>query len=114
MRAVAGSAELVGPAISVNSAASTVSFRNRWDLESGFDGGVLEISVNGGAYQDILAAGGTFLENGYNGTINPDTEQPDRRASELDRYVERFCHHDSSASFIDQRTERAAQMAARN
>ena len=73
---VLGSAELVGPSIAVNSAASTVSFRNRWDLEAGFDGGVLEISVNGGAYQDILTAGGSFLENGYNGTINPDTNSP--------------------------------------
>ncbi len=27
-------------------------------METGFDGGVLEISINGGAFQDIIAAGG--------------------------------------------------------
>lgn len=71
-----GSTELVSPAIAVNSAASTVSFRHRFQLEGGFDGGVLEISINGGAFQDIVTAGGSFLENGYTGTINPATDSP--------------------------------------
>lgn len=71
-----GSTELISPSIAVNSAASTVSFRNRFGLEAGFDGGVMEISINGGAFQDIIAAGGTFIENGYNGTINPFTDSP--------------------------------------
>jgi hypothetical protein len=30
---------------------------------------VLEISINGGAFADILAAGGSFVEGGYNGSI---------------------------------------------
>ncbi|MBL0129938.1 MAG: hypothetical protein IPP43_01460 [Chitinophagaceae bacterium] len=34
------------------------------------DGGVLEISINGGAYQDILAAGGSFVAGGYSGDIS--------------------------------------------
>lgn len=71
-----GSTELTSPAIAVNSAASTVTFRNQFNLEGGFDGGVLEISINGGAFQDIVAAGGLFLENGYNGTIDPATNSP--------------------------------------
>ena len=71
-----GSSELTSPPISVNSAASTVSFRNRYSLEGGFDGGVLEMSVNGGAFTDILAAGGSFIENGYNGTIDPAATSP--------------------------------------
>ncbi|MGD9561631.1 MAG: M36 family metallopeptidase [Pyrinomonadaceae bacterium] len=71
-----GSSEITSPAISVNSAAATVSFRNQFNLETGFDGGVLEISVNGGGFQDIIAAGGSFLENGYTGTINPATNSP--------------------------------------
>lgn len=34
----------------------------------GWDGGVVEISINGGQWQDVLAAGGTFTQgNGYNG-----------------------------------------------
>ncbi|HMQ02615.1 MAG TPA: M36 family metallopeptidase [Pyrinomonadaceae bacterium] len=71
-----GSTELVSPPVSVNSSASTVTFRNRFNMEAGFDGGVLEISLNNGPFQDILAAGGHFVENGYNGTINPNTNSP--------------------------------------
>ncbi|NOT48822.1 MAG: hypothetical protein HOP17_13865, partial [Acidobacteria bacterium] len=71
-----GSSELTSPSVTVNSAAATVSFRNQFNLEAGFDGGVFEISINGGAFQDILAAGGSFLAGGYNGTINPNTVSP--------------------------------------
>ena len=46
-----------------------LTFRNSYNTEPGFDGGVLEISVNGGAYTDIITAGGSFIEGGYNGTI---------------------------------------------
>ena len=49
-------------------AGTTLTFRNRYNLESGFDGGVLEISINGGAYQDIIAAGGSFISGGYGAT----------------------------------------------
>src|SRR5204863_578173 len=42
---------------------------------SGFDGAVLEISVNGGPFIDILAAGG-YLTPGYNGTISSAFQSP--------------------------------------
>ena len=45
-------------------------FSNNYALEDGFDGGVLEISVDAGPFQDILAAGGFFSRGGYNGTIS--------------------------------------------
>lgn len=45
-------------------------FRNNYSLEAGRDGGVLEISIDGGPFQDILAAGGSFGQGGYNGTIS--------------------------------------------
>ena len=45
-------------------------FSNNYALEDGFDGGVLEISVDAGPFQDILAAGGFFARGGYNGTIS--------------------------------------------
>lgn len=48
-----------------------LGFKTNYNTEAGFDGGVLEISVNGGAFQDILAAGGSFAAGGYNGTIGP-------------------------------------------
>jgi hypothetical protein len=48
-----------------------VSFRNNFNFQDGFDGGVLEVSYDDGlTFQDVLAAGGTFLLGGYNGMIN--------------------------------------------
>jgi Predicted solute binding protein len=47
-----------------------LSFSHNYALEDTFDGGVLEISVDGGPFQDILAAGGFFGQGGYNGTIS--------------------------------------------
>jgi hypothetical protein len=62
----AGGTDITSPATAITSQAAILSFRNRYDTEPGWDGGVLEISINGGAFQDIIAAGGTFIENGYN------------------------------------------------
>jgi hypothetical protein len=46
-------------------------FRNNFNLQDGFDGGVLEISFDDGlTFHDIVDAGGTFLSGGYNGTIS--------------------------------------------
>jgi N-acetylneuraminic acid mutarotase len=45
-------------------------FRNNYSLEAGRDGGVLEVSIDGGPFQDLLAAGGFFGQGGYNGTIS--------------------------------------------
>jgi len=48
-----------------------VSFRNNFNLQDGFDGGVLEVSYDHGlTFQDVLDAGGTLVLGGYNGTIN--------------------------------------------
>jgi hypothetical protein len=49
---------------------SQVTFRNNYNTESTFDGGVLEISINEDAWQDIIAAGGSFTAGGYNGTLS--------------------------------------------
>ena len=45
-------------------------FRNSYNFETYFDGAVLEISIDGGARQDIVAAGGQFIAGGYNDTIS--------------------------------------------
>ena len=51
--------------------AVTIFFRNNFNLQDGFDGGVLEVSFdNGLTFEDVIAAGGTFLLGGYNGMIN--------------------------------------------
>ena len=44
--------------------------------EAGHHGGVLEISINGGAFQDIIAAGGSFAVGGYNGVISVNFGSP--------------------------------------
>ena len=64
------------PTINVQTATAQLTFQNSRVLESGFDGGVLEISINGAAFQDILAAGGTFAAGGYNATISSSFSNP--------------------------------------
>ena len=53
-----------------------LTFRHNFNLESGFDGGVLELRNFGGQFQDILAAGGSFITGGYNATIATGTGSP--------------------------------------
>ena len=66
---IGGGTDLTSPAVLVSVAAATLSFRIKYDTEPGWDGGALEISIEGGAFQDIIAAGGVFLQNGYNGAL---------------------------------------------
>ncbi|MCC7177771.1 MAG: hypothetical protein IT177_05200 [Acidobacteria bacterium] len=47
-----------------------LTFHHAFLTEAGYDGGVLEISIEGGAYQDIVAAGGVFLAGGYTGVVS--------------------------------------------
>jgi uncharacterized repeat protein (TIGR01451 family) len=61
---------LDSPTIAVPAAGAQLTFRSSYNLESGYDGGVLEISIAGGAFQDIVAAGGSFDTGGYNTTIS--------------------------------------------
>ena len=71
-----GDTEIVSPAMSISAGGGSFSFQNNYNTESTFDGMVLEISVNGGAYQDILAAGGSFVTGGYNATISVNFMSP--------------------------------------
>jgi len=64
------------PSIAIASAMTQLTFRNNFILEGGFDGGVLEISINGGAYVDIITAGGSWVVGGYNGTISGSFSNP--------------------------------------
>jgi hypothetical protein len=67
--ATTGEASLVSPDISISSASAQLTFRHRFVTEAGFDGGVLEISIAGAAFQDILAAGGSFVAGAYTGPL---------------------------------------------
>ncbi len=77
-----GSNELITPTFSIVSTTAEVEFRNKYDLESTFlrnrlyDGSVLEIKIGSGSWQDILAAGGTFLSGGYDGIIDNCCQNP--------------------------------------
>ena len=71
-----GESSLTSPTIAVPTAPVAgshpgvrLTFRNSYNTEPSFDGAVLEISINGGPFADILAAGGSFIEGGYNGSI---------------------------------------------
>src|SRR5690606_35009192 len=68
---VGGGADLTSPSIAISDPAATLSFRHKYDTEADWDGGLLEIKIGDGAFQDILAAGGSFLENGYTGVLGP-------------------------------------------
>ncbi|MBK8493631.1 MAG: M36 family metallopeptidase [Chitinophagaceae bacterium] len=57
-------------------ATDKLSFANNFSFESGYDGGVLEISINGGAFTDIITAGGSFVTGGYTGTISASFGSP--------------------------------------
>ncbi|QUV99270.1 S8 family serine peptidase [Chloracidobacterium sp. MS 40/45] len=69
--AVVSDKRLDTPPINLTTNQARLTFRNNFSFEApNFDGGVLEISINGGPFQDILAAGGSFVTGGYNGTVS--------------------------------------------
>jgi len=74
--ATAGESEMTTPTIIMPAGASTLTFRNSYVTESAYDGGVLEISIAGGPFTDILAAGGSFVSGGYNSTISATDGNP--------------------------------------
>ncbi len=69
----AATADLVSPPLFVTSSPFVLTFRHRYSFEQPvFDGGVIEISTDGGAtYADI---GGTLA--GYNGTLGNTSQNP--------------------------------------
>ena len=71
-----GDSRLTSPTFAVTSANRQLRFKNSFNLESTYDGGVLEISINGGAFSDIVSAGGTFRAGGYTGTIDSRYSNP--------------------------------------
>jgi hypothetical protein len=68
----------------VSGASVHLLFEHNFNLEAsdvdpnvGFDGGVLEMSFDGGnTFQDILTVGGSFIMGGYNRTISTDRGSP--------------------------------------
>jgi hypothetical protein len=78
-----GESEMVTPSFVVATGGAQMTFRNAFNFEAddrnpniGYDGLVLEISISGGPFQDIVAAGGYFVAGGYNRTISNDFASP--------------------------------------
>lgn len=69
---------LTTPAVSITVPNATITFQHTFSLESGFDGGVLEASINNGAWNDVTSGtvGGTFTAGGYTGTIDATFSNP--------------------------------------
>ena len=65
----AGVSELLSP-VPGQYRFGSADFRNLYNLEDGFDSMPLQIKIGNGAFQDILAAGGSFISGGYNGRNN--------------------------------------------
>lgn len=64
-----GLAELVSPSIAIGNVPHKLIFRHFYQTDFEFDGCVLEISIAGGAFTDILTSGGTFAVGGYNAPL---------------------------------------------
>ncbi|MBS1771128.1 MAG: M36 family metallopeptidase [Acidobacteria bacterium] len=71
-----GGTDLTSASFAIATANSTLEFTHKFNTESGWDGGVLEVSIGGGSFTDIEAAGGVFLQNGYNGMLQGGTNNP--------------------------------------
>ena len=67
--ATTGEASLETPAFNVSSSTAKLEFDITHTTENNFDGVVVEIQIGAGSYQDIVTAGGSFVQNGYNGTL---------------------------------------------
>lgn len=71
-----GESQLVSPPFPMPPSGGSLTFKNRFNTEALHDGMVLEISINGGAFNDIITAGGSFTSGGYNGLIMSGTGSP--------------------------------------
>jgi uncharacterized repeat protein (TIGR01451 family) len=71
-----GLTQLISPSISITLPTAQVKFRQWYSTDSGFDGGILTIQINGAGYRDILAAGGSFATNGYTATLGNTSGNP--------------------------------------
>jgi uncharacterized repeat protein (TIGR01451 family) len=66
---------LDSPVIPINTGSAQLTFRQNRNLATNgavtvaWSGGVLEISINGGPFTDIVTAGGSFVLGGYNLTV---------------------------------------------
>jgi hypothetical protein len=65
-----GESTLDSPTFTPATASAQVFFQQAFNVQDTNDGGVLEISIGGAPFQDILSAGGTFVQNGYDEALS--------------------------------------------
>jgi hypothetical protein len=68
--------ELDSPTITLPAGEAHLSFRHSYNLELSYDGGVLEIKIGGGGWNDILTAGCSFVSGGYVSTLSTSSGNP--------------------------------------
>jgi len=71
-----GTNVLVSATVTLPAGPSQLTFRHRYDLEDGYDGGVLEIKIGAGQFLDILTNGGSFVSGGYNAVLDDGFSNP--------------------------------------
>jgi hypothetical protein len=77
-----GDTALDSPTINVPAGGAQLTFKNLFNMEAsatptvGYDGMVLEISINGGAFADITTGGNAFIVGGYTRTISSTFSNP--------------------------------------
>jgi hypothetical protein len=76
---------LISPSRLIDSASAQLTFRNNFETdydpppaEAFWDGFVLDVSVNGGPWLDVIdpSVGGSFVTGGYTGELDPTTFNP--------------------------------------
>ncbi|MGJ8653374.1 MAG: matrixin family metalloprotease [Opitutaceae bacterium] len=70
------SAFFTSPNLNDIAADSELRFDHSYNMEYFYDGGRLEISINGGSWTEWIATGGTFTQNGYDITIDSNFSSP--------------------------------------
>lgn len=69
--AMTANSDLVTRIYTAAEGATGLRFSHTYAFESNFDGGVLEISIDGGPFWDIVVAGGSFDTGGYDRVLTP-------------------------------------------
>ncbi|PWU21326.1 MAG: hypothetical protein C5B50_01990 [Verrucomicrobia bacterium] len=65
-----GQSFLYTPPFVLTSSIAQVYFRQSFLVSNTYDGCILELSLAGGPFQELLHAGGSFAQNGYNRVLN--------------------------------------------
>jgi subtilisin-like proprotein convertase family protein len=67
--AAAGTAAIISPPIQIGGNSPKLIFQHHYACDAPTEGGVLDVSINGGPWRDIVEAGGQFIHGGYTNTI---------------------------------------------